>query len=77
MSTWNITVHEADGTTKNVALDMPEEFDEKVKEEEKLWCKCGTMDHPENKVEAKYVENYMGVDHGWICPNCGKFVQIG
>lgn len=75
MSEWKLTLHNPDGTQETTTLNMSEDFDELVKEEEKLWCDCGGVDNPD--VEKKYVEDYMGVDHGWICSNCGKFVQIG
>ena len=39
---------------------------------ETTWCRCKYLgdDH-------KYVECYKGVDHGWICPKCKRFHQIG
>lgn len=71
---WNITLTDVNGNEiKKVEVDMPKEFDERAKEEEKLWCRCGY----ETDGDAEYVEDYLGVDHGWICPKCQKFVQIG
>ena len=50
--------------------------EEELEEYEKLFCECGYLDkHP--NVHATYMEDHLGVDHGWICPNCKKFVQIG
>ena len=37
-----------------------------------LFCDCGN-----EETNPLYVENHMGVDHGWICRKCRKFVQIG
>lgn len=57
-------------------IQMDEEFLEQAQKEEKdLWCNCGGADNP--NIEKEYVEDYLGVDHGWICTKCGKFVQIG
>lgn len=48
---------------------------QRKKHEHSIWCEC------ENREElseyAEYVEHYKGVNHGWICPECKKFVQIG
>lgn len=42
----------------------------------KLFCDCNYLEtHP--NVNAEYVEHYKGVSHGWICPKCKKFTQIG
>lgn len=41
-----------------------------------LFCKCGYLEkHPD--LHPEYVENYNNVSHGWICPSCKKYVQIG
>lgn len=41
-----------------------------------LFCECDYLEkHP--NVCTKYVTNYMGVSHGYICPKCKKFNQIG
>lgn len=37
-----------------------------------LFCDCEN-----EETKPLYVEDYMGVDHGWICRKCRKFVQIG
>lgn len=37
-----------------------------------LFCNCEEEDD-----NPQYVENHMGVNHGWICRKCRKFVQIG
>lgn len=59
--------------TTTVDLDITEED---MVAYEKLFCDCGYLDtHPQ--MNAIYVENHMGVNHGWICPKCKKFVQIG
>ncbi len=38
---------------------------------ERVWCTC------EDKNHTDYVEHYKGVNHGWICLKCKRFVQIG
>ena len=75
MGKWTINVEEPNGSTKTVTLNMSKEFEEQAKEEEKLWCKCSNT--KESVEDAEYVENYLGVKHGYICPKCKKFVQIG
>ena len=57
------------GETK-IDMDVTKE---EMKEYDALFCKCKNPNHD----NAKYVENYMGVSHGWICPKCKKFLQIG
>lgn len=37
-----------------------------------LFCKC---DKPSE--DHVYVKNYNGVNHGYICTKCKKFIQIG
>ena len=44
---------------------------EAAQKEAELYCDCGST------ADSIYVEDYMGVNHGWICPDCGKFRQIG
>jgi len=58
------------GTTK---IDMDKE---EVKEFCNLFCDCKYLENNPDS-DAIYVENYNGVSHGWICPKCKKFVQIG
>ncbi|MNL91121.1 hypothetical protein D3C81_08490 [compost metagenome] len=37
-----------------------------------VWCRC------RYKGKAlKYVTNYRGQNHGWICPKCKRYKQIG
>ncbi len=49
---------------------------EELKEYNNLFCECDYLEkHP--KLNPEYVKNYNGVSHGWICPKCKKFVQIG
>ena len=55
--------------------NIPQDFfgtKEEQEEEQKLWCQCGYEGE-----DTTYVENYLGVRHGWICPKCKKYVQIG
>ena len=52
-------------TEVNVSDDEMDEFS-------KLFCECENPDS-----EPKFRRNYMGVNHGWVCRKCGKFVQIG
>ena len=49
---------------------------EELEEYEALFCECHYLEqHPNSN--AEYVEKYNGVNHGWICPKCKKFTQIG
>lgn len=52
-------------------IHLSKEDYEGSQEEAKLYCDCGS------DVDPEYVEDYMGVRHGWVCPDCGKFRQIG
>ena len=47
-----------------------------MEEYNNLFCKCDYFEkHP--NINPEYVEHYKGVNHGWICPKCKHFVQIG
>ena len=60
---------------KVTELDM-DITQEEFEEYQDLYCECDYLEkHP--KLHPEYVENYNGVSHGWICPKCKKFVQIG
>ena len=48
--------------TTEIDLDVTEK---EMEEYNNLFCKCD------------YLEHYKGVNHGWICPKCKHFVQIG
>lgn len=58
---------------ETIEIEETEEDKAMWKEYAKLFCKCEHKDEP----EASYVENWMGVNHGWICPHCHMFKQIG
>ena len=63
-------------TESDIQLDLTPEEEEFFKESEKLYCKCDYLEkHP--RANEKYVENYKGVNNGYICPGCKKFIQIG
>lgn len=47
-----------------------------LKEYQKLYCECNYLEKHQEEL-PEYVENYNGVSHGWICPKCKKFIQIG
>lgn len=69
---FNLTLVNANGEPIEehvVSLDITEE---ELEAEKELFCTC---DQPDKSPD--YVENYLGVSHGWICKKCGKFVQIG
>ena len=38
----------------------------------RLFCSCKEPDS-----EPEYREGHLGVNHGWVCRKCDKFVQIG
>lgn len=57
------------GTTE-IDVDVTKE---EMEEYNKLFCECKNP----NYNTSKYVENYNGVSHGWICSKCKKFLQIG
>ena len=59
--------------TTEIDLDVTEK---EMEEYNNLFCKCDYLEkHP--NINAEYVEHYKGVNHGWICPKCKHFVQIG
>jgi hypothetical protein len=39
---------------------------------DETWCHCGYTG-----TNVKYVRNYRGVSHGYTCPKCKRFKQIG
>lgn len=53
-------------------IELTEEQKEEMKEFQNLFCSC-----EEQTETPKYVEGHLGVNHGWICEKCEKFVQIG
>ena len=59
--------------TTQVNVDYTQE---EMRAYEDLFCKCNFLENNPKKT-PKYVENYNGVSHGWICPKCKKFTQIG
>ena len=75
MANWKISIEDTNGVVTERNIELSSEMEELLEEEEDLWCDCGGAEDP--NIEPEYVEDYMGVSHGWICPNCGKFVQIG
>lgn len=59
--------------TTELDLDITQE---ELEEYGKLFCSCNYLKkHP--NIYPEYVEHYKNVSHGWICPKCKKFVQIG
>lgn len=64
-----------DPTVTNIILETEEEK-EKLAEYQKLFCDC-EIDHTEEENAPRYEEGHLGVDHGWVCEECDKFVQIG
>ena len=66
LKTW----YEDKGDNSFVIHLSKEDYDS-FHEDDDLYCDCGSETDPE------YVTNYMGVNHGWVCPECGKFRQIG
>lgn len=65
------------GFTKDEILKLPETkaYSDAIKDPDDIWCDCGST------ADGKYKEDgavYLGVEkHGWICPKCKKFKQIG
>lgn len=72
-----ITLRQVDFKTEEVIEEIELDIsDDDFNEYLKLFCDCGYIeDNPH--ISPEYVEGHMGVDHGWICPKCKKFVQIG
>lgn len=73
------TLNEVDFKTGEVLETTQVEMDYSKEELEAfydLFCECDYLDN-NPKVQPKFVTNYKGVSHGWICPKCRKFVQIG
>jgi hypothetical protein len=65
----NCFISVADSTEKAIT-----ETPIKSKKQPNIWCHCNNEEYANNAI---YVEDYKGVNHGWICPHCRKFVQIG
>lgn len=59
--------------TTKIELDATEE---EIREYNDLFCKCNYLENHPN-INAEYVEHYKGVNHGWLCPCCKLFIQIG
>lgn len=56
-----------------VILETEEEKAE-VNKYAELFCDCKDKDEDDH---PRYAEGHMGVNHGWVCNTCDKFVQIG
>lgn len=68
---FEVTIDGLGTTTANVDIT-----EEELNKYEDLICKCNYLETHSN-AQPKYVKNYLGVSHGWICPHCKKYVQIG
>lgn len=59
-----------------------EEWNAMVEAEEAVYCDCGYLEENKGKEEPAIFKPdgqiHLGVrKHGWLCPRCNKFVQIG
>lgn len=73
---FSLRIERADGKIEETKVNLKGVTEEDLKAYEEKWCECNYLDtHP--NAQAKYVENYLGERHGWICPSCKKFTQIG
>ena len=82
----NIEVQEVDihgnpiGKNEKVSLDISKKDIEK---EMKIYCDCGYLEEKDPVLQPKYVTKKKIKDvgwvhhHGWVCPKCGKYVQVG
>lgn len=50
-------------------------YQDAIKDPEDIWCECGAPNGESYKEDG---DSYLGVEkHGYVCNDCGKFVQIG
>lgn len=70
--TLKVTVHNLKGKIEEMEIPLTKEIKQELKRIEKLSCKCEEPDDC-----PRFVRNYKGVSHGYICNKCGKFVQFG
>lgn len=71
-----ITLTEVDLNGNEIGTTEVETTQEKLNAYRELFCECDYLEkHP--NVCTIYVKNYKGVNHGYICPKCKKFTQIG
>ena len=71
-----IHLTEVDIKGKKIGVTDIDITEEELKEYNNIFCECDYLEK-HSKLNPKYVKNYNGVSHGWICPKCKKFVQIG
>lgn len=67
-----------DGYTKEEIAELPvtKAYKDAMKDPDDIWCECD--EYPDETLFKDDGEIYLGVSkHAWICPNCGKFTQIG
>lgn len=66
-----------------VELDI-DVTEEELEKERKIWCNCGYLEEENPKDDPEYTDGayIKEIDthvnkHGWLCPRCKKYVQIG
>lgn len=72
---WTITVHDAKGNVKEHKINLSKETEDAIENGgyTKIWCNCKNPD----RNNLIYKKNYLGVNHGYVCPKCKKYVEIG
>lgn len=72
---FNVKIEE-NGQITETKVNLKGYTEKDLEKEQALYCSCDYLEkHPEKRSE--YVKNHLGVNHGWICPSCKKFTQIG
>lgn len=69
---FKVTQTDIHGNVIDVSTIDVDVTEEELEEEMKLYCSCDEIDD-----NPQYVENHLGVNHGYICRRCKKFIQIG
>ena len=73
---FSLRIERTDGEVEETKVNLKGVTEEDLKAYNEKWCECDYLaTHP--NAQTKYVENYLGERHGWICPSCKKFTQIG
>ena len=68
----------SEGYSKEEIKELPmiKAYEDAIKDPDDIWCECGK--YAGEDLYKDDGEVYLGVEkHGWICPNCSKYTQIG
>lgn len=72
---FNVKIEE-NGQITETKVNLKGYTEKDLQKENALYCSCNYLENNPG-INSIYVENHLGVNHGWICPSCKKFTQIG